>query len=110
MSHALLAVGIADVNNQDILLDNMRITMFEPKDNKETGFSFSTYRERMTLSSNHHSPQQSTDADIRYAALQAVLTLIVLENKNTSTHFGLFETYGKLAFTPKNTQTSQKIC
>ncbi len=108
MPHALLATGIADIHNQNILLDNMQITMFEPKDNKETGFFFSTYGERMTLSSNPPSPPHSTGADIRYAALQAGLTLIALKNQNTSTNFGLLGTYGKLAFTPKNTQSSQK--
>ncbi|WP_019220113.1 autotransporter outer membrane beta-barrel domain-containing protein [Bartonella florencae] len=108
MPHALLATGIADVNNQNILLDKMRITLFEANDNKEKGFFFSTYGEKMTLFSHPPSPQKSADADIRYAALQAGLSLITLENQNTSTNFGLLGTYGKLAFTPKNTQTSQK--
>lgn len=108
MPHALFSVGFADVNNQNALLDNIRITMFEAKDHKEKGFFFSTYGKRSIFSSSSHTPQNSANADIRYAALQAGLTLIVLEEQNTSTDFGFFGTYGKLAFTPKKREDSQK--
>ncbi|WP_409360978.1 autotransporter outer membrane beta-barrel domain-containing protein [Bartonella heixiaziensis] len=108
MPNAMFAVGFADMNNQNALLDNMRITMFEPKDNKERGIFFSTYGNRITLSSTPNPPQDGARADIRYAALQAGLTLITLEDQNTNTDFGLLGTYGKLAFTPKNRGGSQK--
>ncbi|WP_273760317.1 autotransporter outer membrane beta-barrel domain-containing protein [Bartonella sp. ML70XJBT.G] len=108
MPQTLFSVGIADVNNQNTLLDNIRITMFEAKDHEEKGVFFSTYGKRSIFSSNSHTPQNSADADIRYAALQAALTLIVLEEQNTSTDFGLLGTYGKLAFTPKKKESAQK--
>ncbi|WP_273756616.1 autotransporter outer membrane beta-barrel domain-containing protein [Bartonella sp. MM73XJBT] len=108
MPHALFSVGSADVKNQNTLLDNIRITMFEAKDHEEKGFFFSTYGKRSIFSSSSHTPQNSADTDIRYAALQAGLTLIVLEEQNTSTDFGFLGTYGKLAFTPKKKESAQK--
>ncbi|WP_273721486.1 MULTISPECIES: autotransporter outer membrane beta-barrel domain-containing protein [unclassified Bartonella] len=108
MPQALFSVGSADVKNQNTLLDNIRITMFEAKDHEEKGFFFSTYGKRSIFSSSSHTPQNSADTDIRYAALQAGLTLIVLGEQNTSTDFGFLGTYGKLAFTPKKKESSQK--
>lgn len=40
MPNALFAVGVSDINNHNILLDNMRITMFEPKENEKNGVFF----------------------------------------------------------------------
>ncbi|GAA4664789.1 autotransporter outer membrane beta-barrel domain-containing protein [Bartonella pachyuromydis] len=108
MPHALFSIGFADVNNQNTLLDNIRITMFEAKDYKEKGLFFSTYGKRSIFSSSSHTPQNSADADIRCAAFQTGLPLITLEEQNTSTDFGLLGIYRKLAFTPKNRENSQK--
>ncbi|WP_208441778.1 autotransporter outer membrane beta-barrel domain-containing protein [Bartonella raoultii] len=108
MPHALFSIGFADVNNQNTLLDNVRITMFEAKDHKEQGVFFSTYAKKSILYSSSQTPQKSASTDIRYAALQAGLTLIALEEQNTSTDFGFLGTYGKLAFTPKKKEEVQK--
>lgn len=35
----LFAVGFSDINNQNIVLDNMHITMFEPKEYSINGHS-----------------------------------------------------------------------
>ncbi|OPB35005.1 autotransporter outer membrane beta-barrel domain-containing protein [Bartonella taylorii] len=107
MPHVMFAIGLADVNNQNALLDNVRITMFEPKDHKERGIFLSTYGNRLMFSSSNPS-QDSANADMHYAALQAGLTLIALENQNISTDFGFFGTYGKLAFTPKDIEGAEK--
>nr|WP_275065013.1 autotransporter outer membrane beta-barrel domain-containing protein [Bartonella sp. AU18XJBT] len=101
MPIAMFAVGFSDVNNQNILLDNMQITMFEPKDHPERSVFLSSYGNKSTFSSK-------VQADIRYAALQAGATLIALNNQNISSNFGLFGTYGKLSFTPKNKKSFQK--
>ncbi|WP_375693239.1 MULTISPECIES: autotransporter outer membrane beta-barrel domain-containing protein [unclassified Bartonella] len=101
MPIAMFAVGFSDVNNQNILLDNMQITMFEPKDHPERGVFLSSYGNKSTFSSK-------VQADIRYAALQAGATLIALKDQNISSNFGLFGTYGKLSFTPKNKESFQK--
>ncbi|WP_330169082.1 autotransporter outer membrane beta-barrel domain-containing protein [Bartonella grahamii] len=101
MPIAMFSVGFFDVNNQNISLDNMQITMFEPKDHPERGIFLSTYGNKSTFSS-------SIQADIRYAALQAGTTLIALNDQNISSNFGLFGTYGKLSFSPKNKESSRR--
>ncbi|WP_375666350.1 autotransporter outer membrane beta-barrel domain-containing protein [Bartonella sp. TT121SHDZB] len=105
MPIAMFAVGGADVNNQNILLDNMQITMFEPKNHQERGVFLSSYSNKSTFSS---SVQANIRANIRYAALQAGAILIALEDQNISTNFGLFGTYGKLSFAPENKKSSLK--
>ncbi|WP_375621548.1 autotransporter outer membrane beta-barrel domain-containing protein [Bartonella sp. AA97HXZ] len=108
MPIAMFAVGFSDVNNQNILLDNMQITMFEPKDHPERGVFLSSYGNKSTFSSKVQAKQDGIQADIRYAALQAGATLIALKDQNISSNFGLFGTYGKLSFTPKNKESFQK--
>ncbi|WP_375676533.1 MULTISPECIES: autotransporter outer membrane beta-barrel domain-containing protein [unclassified Bartonella] len=108
MPIAMFAVGFSDVNNQNILLDNMQITMFEPKDHPERSVFLSSYGNKSTFSSKVQAEQDGVQADIRYAALQAGATLIALKDKNISSNFGLFGTYGKLSFTPKNKESFQK--
>ncbi|MBX4335205.1 autotransporter outer membrane beta-barrel domain-containing protein [Bartonella raoultii] len=102
MPHAMLATGFSDVNNQSALLDSLRITMFEPKNQKERGSFLSVHGDRITLSSFLQSAPKSYNANIDYHALQTSVTLMTLEEPNISTNFGLFGTYGKLAFAPKN--------
>ncbi|WP_375685308.1 autotransporter outer membrane beta-barrel domain-containing protein [Bartonella sp. TT110JLCBS] len=108
MPIAMFAVGFSDVNNQNILLDNMQITMFEPKDHLERSVFLSSYGNKSTFSSKVQEEQDGVQADIRYAALQAGATLIALKDENISSNFGLFGTYGKLSFTPKNKESFQK--
>ncbi|PIT68986.1 autotransporter outer membrane beta-barrel domain-containing protein [Bartonella tribocorum] len=133
MPIAMFAVGVADVNNQNTLLDNMQITMFEPKDYQERSIFLSTYGNKNTFFSRIHSKQESAQteqdsiqkkqesvqaeeegihanirADIRYAALQAGATLIARKDQNISTNFGFFGTYGKLFFAPKNAENFHK--
>ncbi|WP_375683891.1 autotransporter outer membrane beta-barrel domain-containing protein [Bartonella sp. AP285QHHD] len=108
MPIAMFAVGFSDVNNQNILLDNMQITMFEPKDHPERGVFLSSYGNKSTFSSKVQAKQDGIQADIRYAALQAGATLIALKDQNISSNFGLFGTYGKLSCTPKNKESFQK--
>ncbi|WP_375650013.1 autotransporter outer membrane beta-barrel domain-containing protein, partial [Bartonella sp. MU70NMGDW] len=108
MPIAMFAVGFSDVNNQNILLDNMQITMFEPKDHPERSVFLSSYGNKSTFSSKVQAEQDGVQADIRYAALQAGATLIALKDQNISSNFGLFGTYGKLSFTPKNKESFQK--
>ncbi|WP_175868921.1 autotransporter outer membrane beta-barrel domain-containing protein [Bartonella gabonensis] len=122
MPIAMFTAGISDVNNQNILLDNMQITMFEPKNYQEKSIFFSTYGNKNTFFSHLQSKQESIQkaqdnvqaeqggihVDIRYAALQAGATLIALEDQNISTNFGFFGTYGKLSLAPKNAESSHK--
>ncbi|WP_273789463.1 autotransporter outer membrane beta-barrel domain-containing protein [Bartonella sp. ML70XJBT] len=136
MPIAMFAVGVSDANNQSILLDNMQITMFEPKEYQERSIFLSTYGNKNTFFSRILSKQESAQteqesvpteqesvpaeqesvpaeqgsihADIRYAALQAGATLIARENQNISSSFGFFGTYGKLSFAPKNAESSHK--
>lgn len=126
MPIAMFAVGIADINNQNILLDNMQITMFEPKDYQERSIFLSTYGNKNTFFSRIHSKQGSAQtkregvhakeggnhadirANIRHAALQAGATLIARKDQNISTNFGIFGTYGKLSFAPKNAENFHK--
>ncbi|WP_273788298.1 autotransporter outer membrane beta-barrel domain-containing protein [Bartonella grahamii] len=108
MPIAMFSVGFSDFNNQNISLDNMQITMFEPKDHPERSVFLSTYGNKSTFSSSIQEKQDGVQANIRYAALQAGATLIALYDQNISRNFGLFGTYGKLSFTPKNKESSHK--
>ncbi|WP_208434429.1 autotransporter outer membrane beta-barrel domain-containing protein [Bartonella taylorii] len=105
---ALFSAGFSDVNNQNALLDNMRATMFGTENNKKKGIFFSSYGEEVTLFSNRDSLHYGYSADVNYTALQGGVVLATLESKNISTHFGLVGTYGKLAFTPKDMEDSEK--
>ncbi|WP_375629640.1 autotransporter outer membrane beta-barrel domain-containing protein [Bartonella sp. TT67HLJMS] len=108
MPNALFSAGLADVNNQNTLLNTIQKTGFEKKNHKNKGFFFSTYGNKMTLSSHRTPLQYGYGADIHYAALQAGFTLVALEDQNMTTNFGLFGTYGKLAFTPKDMEGADK--
>lgn len=107
MPNALFSAGLADINNQNALLDTMQETGFETKDHKNKGV-FSTYGNKMTLSSHRTPLQYGYGADIHYAALQAGFTLVALEDQNMTTNLGLLGTYGKLAFTPKDMEGADK--
>ncbi|GAA5107627.1 autotransporter outer membrane beta-barrel domain-containing protein [Bartonella jaculi] len=102
LSNAVFTAGFADINNQNILLDNMRTTDFGTKDNNRRGIFLSTYGNKVTLSSNRDPLQYGYGADVQHAALQAGVTLVALEEQDITTTFGLLGTYGKLAFTPKD--------
>ncbi|WP_375614686.1 autotransporter outer membrane beta-barrel domain-containing protein [Bartonella sp. AC535YNZD] len=108
ISNTLFSAGFTDVNNQNTLLDNMRTTVFGAKDNKKNGIFFSSYGEKVTLSSNRDPLHYGYGADINYTALQLGGILAALESKDISAYFGLLGTYGKLAFTPKEMQDSEK--
>ncbi|EJF78837.1 Type V secretory pathway, adhesin AidA [Candidatus Bartonella washoeensis] len=108
MPNALFSSGLADVNNQNMLLDNMRTTVFEPEDNKKKGIFLSTYSEKVTLFSNRDPLHYGYGADVNYNALQLGVVLAMLEGKDISTHFGLLGTYGKLAFTPREMKDCEK--
>ncbi|WP_404977294.1 autotransporter outer membrane beta-barrel domain-containing protein [Bartonella sp. AU18XJBT] len=108
LPNALFSSGFADVNNQNTLLDAMQTTVFGAKDNKKNNFFFSSYGEKVALSSNRGPLRYGYDADVNYSALQLGTVLAAFEGKDISTHFGLLGTYGKLAFTPKEMQDSEK--
>ncbi|WP_175868919.1 autotransporter outer membrane beta-barrel domain-containing protein [Bartonella gabonensis] len=108
MPNTLFSAGLADVNNQNALLNTMQEKGFETKDHKNKGIFFSAYGNKMTLSSHRTPLQYSYGADIHYAALQAGFTLAALEDQNMTTNFGLLGTYGKLAFTPKDMEGADK--
>ncbi|PIT70112.1 autotransporter outer membrane beta-barrel domain-containing protein [Bartonella tribocorum] len=108
LPNALFSAGFADVNNQNTLVNNMRATAFETKDNKNKGISLSTYGNRMTLSSSRTSLQYGYGADVYYSALQAGVTLAALEDQNMTTNFGLLGSYGNLIFTPKDMEGADR--
>ncbi|MBB4076876.1 outer membrane autotransporter protein [Bartonella fuyuanensis] len=106
--NTLFSAGFADVDEQNTLLDNMRTTVFEAKDNKKNGIFFSSYGEKVTLSSNRDPLHYGYGADVNYTALQLGVILAALEGKDVNTHFGLLGGYGKLNFTPKGMQDAEK--
>ncbi|EJF84986.1 autotransporter outer membrane beta-barrel domain-containing protein [Bartonella rattimassiliensis] len=108
LSNTLFSAGFSDVNNQNMLLNNMRTTVFGTEDKKKNGIFFSSYGEKATLSSNRDPLHYGYGADINYTALQLGIILATLEGKDISTHFGLLGTYGKLSFAPKGMQDSEK--
>ncbi|WP_139412275.1 autotransporter outer membrane beta-barrel domain-containing protein [Bartonella mastomydis] len=63
MPIAMFAVGVADANNQNILLDNMQITMFEPKEYQERSIFLSTYGNKNTFFSRIHPKQEGTPTE-----------------------------------------------
>lgn len=108
MPNSLFSAGFSDMNNQNALLDNMRATVFGAENNKKKSIFFSSYGEKVTLFSNRDSLHYGYGADVSYTALQGGVVLATLENKDISAHFGLVGTYGKLAFTPKDMEDSEK--
>ncbi|CAK01989.1 autotransporter outer membrane beta-barrel domain-containing protein [Bartonella tribocorum] len=108
MSNALFSSGLSDVSNQNTQLDNMHSTVFGLEGHKKKGIFLSTYGNKVTLSSSRSPLEYGYGADVRYAALQAGITLATLENQNITANFGLLGTYGKLSFTPKDMDGSDK--
>ncbi len=108
MNNALFSTGLADISNQNTLLDNMHSTVFGLEGHKKKGIFLSTYGNKVTLSSNRSPLEYGYGADVRYAALQAGIALATLEKQNIIANFGFLGTYGKLAFTPKDMEGSDK--
>ncbi|EJF82355.1 outer membrane autotransporter barrel domain-containing protein [Bartonella elizabethae Re6043vi] len=108
MPNAIFSSGLADVSNQNTLLDNMHSTVFGLEGHKKKGIFLSTYGNKVTLSSSRSPLEYGYGADVHYAAIQAGITLATLENQNLTANFGLLGTYGKLAFTPKDMEGSDK--
>ncbi|WP_396583998.1 autotransporter outer membrane beta-barrel domain-containing protein [Bartonella grahamii] len=108
MHNAIFSSGLADVNNQNTLLDNMHSTVFGLEGHKKKGIFLSTYGNKVTLSSSHSPLEYGYGADVHYAAIQAGMTLATLETQNMTANLGLLGTYGKLAFTPKDVEGSDK--
>ncbi|MGF7158084.1 autotransporter outer membrane beta-barrel domain-containing protein [Bartonella heixiaziensis] len=102
MPTALFSTGLTDMAKQNALLANIRTSILGKEEEKQTGFFLYTYGSTGTLSSERGPLKYGYGADIRYAALQAGVTLAALEGQNTTTHFGLVGTYGQLSFTPKD--------
>ncbi|WP_419196348.1 autotransporter outer membrane beta-barrel domain-containing protein [Bartonella grahamii] len=102
MPNALFHTGLTDMAQQNALLANIRTSVLGKEEEKQTGFFLYTYGNTGTLSSERGPLKYGYGADIRYAALQAGVTLAAIEEQNTTTHFGLVGTYGQLSFTPKN--------
>ncbi|QEE09674.1 autotransporter outer membrane beta-barrel domain-containing protein [Bartonella kosoyi] len=108
LPNTLFSSGFADVNNQNRLLDAMRTAVFDAADHKQHNLFFSSYGEKVTLSSNRGPLRYGYDADVNYKALQLGIILATSDSKDISAHFGLLGAYGKLAFTPKEMQDSEK--
>ncbi|WP_142416969.1 autotransporter outer membrane beta-barrel domain-containing protein [Bartonella massiliensis] len=108
MPNAIFSSGLTDVSNQNTLLDNMHSTVFGLEGHKKKGIFLSTYGNKVTLSSHRSPLEYGYGADVHYAAIQAGMTLATLENQNMTANFGLLGTYGKLAFTPKDMEGSDK--
>ncbi|WP_455479136.1 autotransporter family protein [Bartonella sp. B23] len=108
MPNSLFSSGFSDVNNQNVMLDDMQAAVFGTENNKKKGIFLSSYGKRVTLSSNREPLHYGYGADVNYNALQMGIVLAALESKNIHTHFGIFGTHGKLAFTPKGMEDSEK--
>ncbi|WP_375706821.1 autotransporter outer membrane beta-barrel domain-containing protein [Bartonella sp. AA126HLJHH] len=102
MPNALFYSGLTDMAKQNALLANIRTSVLGKEEEKQTGFFLYTYGNTGTLSSERGPLKYGYGADIRYAALQAGVAFAALEGQNTTTHFGLVGTYGRLSFTPKD--------
>ncbi|WP_273719008.1 MULTISPECIES: autotransporter outer membrane beta-barrel domain-containing protein [Bartonella] len=108
MPNAIFSSGLTDISNQNTLLDNMHSTVFGLEGHKKKGIFLSTYGNKVTLSSSRSPLEYGYGADVCYAALQAGMALATLENQSLTANFGLLGTYGKLAFTPKDMEGSDK--
>ncbi|AGF76290.1 autotransporter outer membrane beta-barrel domain-containing protein [Bartonella vinsonii] len=108
MPNALFSSGFADVNNQNVLLDNMGTAVFGTEKYQKNGIFLSSYGEKVTLSSHRNPLHYGYGADVNYTGLQLGIALAALEGEDIRTHFGLLGTYGKLDFTPKDMEDSEK--
>ncbi|WP_375636664.1 autotransporter outer membrane beta-barrel domain-containing protein [Bartonella sp. MR90HLJMH] len=108
MPNALFSTGLTDMAKQNALLANIRTSILGKEEEKQTGFFLYTYGSTGTLSSERGPLKYGYGADIRYAALQAGVTLAAIEGQNTTTHLGLVGTYGQLSFTPKDMSDAGK--
>ncbi len=108
MPNALFHAGLTDIAKQNALLANIRTSVLGKEEEKQTGFFLYTYGSTGTLSSERGPLKYGYGADIRYAALQAGVTLAAIEGQNTTTHLGLVGTYGQLSFTPKDMSDAGK--
>ncbi|WP_375647842.1 autotransporter outer membrane beta-barrel domain-containing protein, partial [Bartonella sp. CR84HXZ] len=108
MPNALFYSGLTDMAKQNALLATMRTSVLGKEEEKQTGFFLYTYGSTGTLSSERGPLKYGYGADIRYAALQAGVTLAAIEGQNTTTHLGLVGTYGQLSFTPKDMSDAGK--
>ncbi|WP_375694032.1 autotransporter outer membrane beta-barrel domain-containing protein [Bartonella sp. AD24XZML] len=108
MPNALFYSGLTDMAKQNALLANIRTSVLGKEEEKQTGFFLYTYGSTGTLSSERGPLKYGYGADIRYAALQAGVTLAAIEGQNTTTHLGLVGTYGQLSFTPKDMKDAGK--
>lgn len=63
MPIAMFSVGVSDANNQSILLDNMQITMFEPKNYQEKSIFLSTYGNKNTFFSRIKTEQDNVQTE-----------------------------------------------
>ncbi|WP_375618258.1 autotransporter outer membrane beta-barrel domain-containing protein [Bartonella sp. AC134YNZD] len=108
MPNALFYSGLTDMAKQNALLANIKTSVSGKEEEKQTGFFLYTYGNTGTLSSERGPLKYGYGADIRYAALQAGVTLAAIEGQNTTTHFGLVGTYGQLSFTPKDMKDAGK--
>ncbi|WP_332065677.1 autotransporter outer membrane beta-barrel domain-containing protein [Bartonella sp. CB189] len=110
MPSAVFASGLSDINNQNMLIDNIRMKMSGPEDenNNNKGIFLSSYGNKLTFFSSRDPNQYGYGADINYTALQAGGILTALEGENITTDFGLLGTFGKLTFSPKGMKDSEK--
>ncbi|USP03578.1 autotransporter outer membrane beta-barrel domain-containing protein [Bartonella taylorii] len=108
MPNTLFTTGLTDMAKQNAFLADMRTSVLGREKNKQTGFFLYTYGSTGTLSSERGPFKYGYGADIRYAALQAGVTLAAIEEQNVTTRFGLVGTYGQISFTPKDMQDAGK--
>ncbi|WP_375636413.1 autotransporter outer membrane beta-barrel domain-containing protein [Bartonella sp. MR90HLJMH] len=108
MPNALFHAGLTDIAKQDEFLANMRISTIGQEQGIKNAFFLYSYGNTATLSSKRGPLEYGYGADIRYAALQAGVTLAAIEGQNTTTHLGLGGTYGRLSFTPKDIEDAGK--
>ncbi|AQX20282.1 autotransporter outer membrane beta-barrel domain-containing protein [Bartonella sp. WD16.2] len=109
MPSALFSTGFTDIENQNILLTDIRAALpWDMKNDKRNPFFLSSYGSKTTLSSNRTAFEYGYGADIGYTAIQTGVALAALEVQNISSYFGLLGTYGKLSFTPKNMADADK--
>ncbi|WP_425277835.1 autotransporter outer membrane beta-barrel domain-containing protein [Bartonella rattimassiliensis] len=102
MPNVLFYTGLTDIAKQNALLADMRTSVLRKEEDKQTNFFLYTYGNTGTLASERGPLKYGYGADIRYAALQAGITLMENEGQNTTTRFGLVSSYGQLSFTPKD--------
>ncbi|WP_375671448.1 right-handed parallel beta-helix repeat-containing protein, partial [Bartonella sp. SD1336NMGDW] len=79
MPNALFYTGLTDIAKQNALLATMRTSVLGKEEEKQTGFFLYTYGSTGTLSSERGPLKYGYGADIRYAALQAGVTLAAIE-------------------------------